>query len=287
MSEQQVKDFAEAAERRVPVPDLVDLTSRGRDLRRLRRLAAAGALALVVVAGGVLSSVTRDDGTDRPAEEPVPTPTVEELSARPAEHPALVPGGRYAVRPWNLEAYGMRARFIAPGRGWVWRGDGAIKVQSGVYGALPRRPYAGVAVMTADRVPVRQCSESNPPRQDLAADPMTAADQIAGIPGTRLVERPETAALSGWPAAHLRLEVPRLCRQWNDVILWGTTEAVFGGQSGMATVFYPGQVLDVWVVDVDGARVIVYSELSPGLPQRYRDETRVLLESMVLEQVQE
>ena len=55
MSEQRLKDFAEAAEQRVPVPDLVDLTSRGQDLRRIRMAAAAGALALVTVAGGVLA----------------------------------------------------------------------------------------------------------------------------------------------------------------------------------------------------------------------------------------
>lgn len=288
MSEQQLKDFAETAERRVPVPDLADLTSRGRDLRRMRMAAVAGALALVVaIGGGVFSSITRDDRSTRPAEDPVPTPAFEELSARPAQHLALVSGKRYAVRPWNLDEHGVRARFTGPGRGWVWRGDGALKMRAGTYGDLPRRPYAGVAVMTSDRVPVRQCSAASPPRQDLAEDPLTAARQIAVIPGTRLLGRPRATGLSGWPAARLRLEVPRLCPEWNDIILWGVTKAEFGGQLGIATVLYPGQVLEVWVVDVDGARVIVYSELSPGLPQRIREETRVLLESVDLEKVEE
>ncbi|MET1058761.1 MAG: hypothetical protein ABWX84_04160 [Nocardioides sp.] len=287
MSEQHLKDFAETAERRVPVPDLADLTSRGRDLRRIRMAAVAGALALVVTIGGVFSSVTRDDRSTVPAEDPVPTPAFEELSARPAEHPRLVPGKQYAVRPWNLDGYGVSARFIAPARGWVWRGDGALKMPSGTYGDLPRRPYAGVAVMTADRVPVRQCSEVNPPRQDLAEDPLAAARQIAEIPGTRAIGSARATELSGWPAAYVRLEVPKLCPKWNDVILWGVTKAMFGGQPGIATVIYPGQVLEVWVVDVDGAWVIVYSELSPGLPEGIRAETRVLLDSVELEKVEE
>ena len=287
MSEQQLKDFAEAAERHVVLPDVAELTNRGRDLRRARMAGVVGALTLVLVAvGGVLSSVTRDDRSSRPAKDPVPSPAFEELSARPVGPPTLAPGKRYAVRPKNLEQVGVRAQFIAPGRGWVWRGDGAVKMGSGAYADLPRKPYAGVAVMTADRVPVRQCSEPTPPRLDLADDPMTAAGQIGAIPRTRLLEGPRATELSGWPAAHLRLEVPRLCREWNDLVLWGVTEAVYGGDSGMATVLYPGQALEVWVVDVDGARVIVYSELSPGLPQRTRDETRVLLESVELEKVE-
>ena len=73
MSEQRVKDFAEAAELRVQVPDLVDLTSRGRDLRRAR-VAGGGILAvLVLVAGGLVASLASHERA-APAPDPAPTP---------------------------------------------------------------------------------------------------------------------------------------------------------------------------------------------------------------------
>ena len=43
MSEQQLKDFAEVAEQREPVPDLDSHASRGRDLRRQRMAAPTAA----------------------------------------------------------------------------------------------------------------------------------------------------------------------------------------------------------------------------------------------------
>ena len=112
----------------MPVPDLADLTSRGRDLRRARIAGAVGALALVLVAvGGVLSSVSRDDRIERPAEDPKPG-VARELDARPIEvDPDLQPGQRYAVRPWSVDGRPVRVEFEMPGSGWVWRGDGATK----------------------------------------------------------------------------------------------------------------------------------------------------------------
>ena len=128
MSEQLLKDFAEAAERRVAVPELADLTSRGRDLHRARIAGAVGALALVLVAvGGVVSAVSRDDRIERPAEDPRPG-VARELDARPVEvDPDLLPGQRYEVRPWSVDGRPVRVEFKVPGTGWVWRGDGASK----------------------------------------------------------------------------------------------------------------------------------------------------------------
>ena len=286
MSEQQLKDFAEVAKRRVPVPDLDSLASRGRDLRRLRMAAATGALALVVVVGGVLSSVTRDDRMDRPAGDPTPD-IVRELDPRSSyPDPDLLPGQRYAVRPWTLEPRDVRAEFKVPGTGWLWRGDGAVKLRRpGDLGAIPRKPYAAVAVMRADRLPRGQCRPQTPPWQGLDQVPETAARQIEGVHGVRLEDQPRPAELSGYPAVHLRLSVPRLCAEFNDIILWSLYPAEFGGENGVAAVFYPGQQLDVWLVDVEGTMLIVYSELSPGLPRAFRDETRALTDSIVLEPV--
>jgi hypothetical protein len=81
----------------------------------------------------------------------------------------------------------------------------------------------------------------------------------------------------------VRITVPRLCPKYNDVLLWGLDGSEDGGQPGLATVFHPGQVLDVWVLDVDGTRVVVWSELSPGLPATYGVQARGMLDSLRVE----
>jgi hypothetical protein len=284
MSEQRVKDFAEAAEQRVPVPDLADLTSRGRDLRRVRRAVAAGALALAVVAGGVLSTMTRDDRSNAPAIDPTPPPSVgaQELGPRSLQDSALVAGREYVVHPWQLSSRDdIEARFRVPGRHWVWREDGAIRpLTPGKVFPTPSEPYARVGVETPDRVPATGCQFEVPEWTPLAGTPIAAAGQIARVPDVVVEQRPQSTRVLGHTAAHVRISVPRVCPEYGDVIVWGQPS-----QIGTGTVEYPGQVLDVWVVDVDGLLVVVHTEVSPGLPEPIVGETRALFESLTLDRV--
>ena len=284
MSEQRVKDFAEVAEQRVPVPDLADLTSRGRDLRRVRRAAAAGALALAVVAGGVLATVTRNDRTDAPVvDRTPPSADAQELSTRSLQDAALVGGREYVVRPWQLTSTDdIEARFRVPGHHWVWREDGAIRALNpgGAFPSTPREPYARLGVATPDRVPATGCELQVPEWTPLEKTPIAAARQIAGIPSVVVEQQARSTRVFGHPAAHLRMSVPRLCPEYGDVIVWGQASVI-----GSGTVDYPGQVMDVWVVDVDGLLVVVHTEVSPGLPEPIVEETRALFESLTLERV--
>ena len=283
MSEQQLKDFAETAESRVPVPDLADLRSRGRDLRRLRAVAAASALTLLVVTGGVLSSVVRDDRSAPPAVEPTPPNAgAQALGPRSLQDTALVAGREYVVRPWQVSSHDdVEARFQAPGRDWVWREDGAIRpLVPGRMFPLPHEPYARVGVAAPNRVPVTGCGTETTTWTPLVDTPLAAARQIAQVPGV-VVERPaRVTRILGHQAAHVRMSVPRLCAE-QDTIVWGQAS-----DFGNATVDYAGQVLDVWVVDVDGTLVVVHTEVSPGLPESVVEETRALFESLTLDVVQ-
>ena len=79
------------------------------------------------------------------------------------------------------------------------------------------------------------------------------------------------------------------CELWQDMRLCAEQDTIVWGQAsdfGNATVDYAGQVLDVWVVDVDGTLVVVHTEVSPGLPESVVEETRALFESLTLDVVQ-
>ena len=284
MSEQRLKDFAEVAELRVPLADLADLTSRGRDLRRIRVAAVAAALALVVVAGGVLSSVARDERSVRPTVDPIPPGVgAQELSPRSLEDSALVAGKEYVVHPWQLASRDeIEARFRVPGRHWVWREDGAtLPLTPGKLFPWPRQPYARVGVTVPDRVPATGCELEAIRWKPLAPNPLAAARQIARVPDVVLEQRARSTRVLGHSAAHVRLSVPRLCTEYGDVVVWGQSSADATG-----TVSYAGQVLDVWVVDVGGLLVVVHTEVSPGLPGSVVEETRALFESLTLDRVQ-
>ena len=183
----------------------------------------------------------------------------------------------------------MRAELTVPGTGWVWRGDGANKPKGrgAELGDSHREPYAAVTLMGATHVINGQCKELNPASIPLSQQPEVAARQVAGIRGVRVETAPTPTQLSGYPAVHVVLSVPRLCPHVNDIVLWGLSNQLAGGHNGVASVTHAGQRMDVWLVDVDGTMLIVFSELSPGLPSRFRAETQALLDSIVLTPVED
>jgi hypothetical protein len=114
----------------------------------------------------------------------------------------------------------------------------------------------------------------------MAQTPIGAARQIAQVPGVVMEQQARLTRVLGHPAAHVRVSVPRLCPGFDAILVWGQAAAIDSG-----TVDFPGQVLDVWVVDVDGILVVVHTEASPGLPASVVDETRALFESLTLARV--
>ena len=117
MSEQQLKDFAEAAERRVAVPSW-----------RTSRAGAGPAPARIAVrsarsrrssspSAACVASVSRDDRIDDPLSRSE-AGVARELDARPVEvDPDLLPGQRYEVRPWSVDGRPVRVEFEVPGTG--------------------------------------------------------------------------------------------------------------------------------------------------------------------------
>lgn len=291
MSDPLLKEFAQAAEQHVALPTLAELESRGRDLRRFRRGATAVAASLVLAAGGLVVSLA-GGGEDRgapPAGVPDPSPAAgaQQLDPRVSEDEPLVPGRTYRVRPWTEGEQSLEARFTAPGGRWAWYGDGArqsVRPGVDVVHEIPRTPYAGFGVVLADQVALGQCDPRDPFWGALSASPLDAARQIAEVPGVQVVAEPRLTARFGHPSAHVRLRVPRLCPQFRDVILWRVSGGgLGGGQPGVGVVFYPGQVLDVWVVDVEGTSALVFVEHSPPVPPSFAEQTRAVVESMTLE----
>ena len=265
MSEQQLKDFAEAAERGVPVPDLGGPHQPGTgpapaaEGRRGRWPRARGGRRRRALLGDPRRP-------QRPARASTRTRRRrgwrQELGARSLADTG--PGRREGVRRAPLAAgeHGRhRGRFRVPGRHWVWREDGAVRPARPGSKVFPRRasPTRGWGSATPDRVPVHGLRTEIPTWTPLARTPIAAARQIARCPGVVLEQQARSTRVLGHPAAHVRMSVPRLCPGYDDIIVWGQASR----PSASGTVDYPGQVLDVWVVDVDGLLVVVHTRGQP------------------------
>ena len=290
MHEQLIREFAERAEAGVRLPDLKELEDRGHRRHRNRLASAALAAVLVVAATGVgiLVGTAGDDGRATPP----PADT------RGVDVDILVPGKQVAAgREYTNPVFGqdyahtvpdgqlLVARFTVAGPDWYWLKDSIGKAAPGMDRSVAAPPYAEVTVSLADRVPVDQCRAGTPQWEDAAVTPLGFSQQIAAIPLVRVLDEPATTELSGYPAAHVRLEVPRLCPRYGDMFLWSVFPMSSSGEPGVGDVFRPGQIVDLWVVDVDGSMVVVSDEPfaggfrrgSPRTRRRSRDSVELVL----------
>lgn len=292
MTEQRLREFTERAEAQVVVPDFGEIASRGLDLRRSRMQGAGAAVAAVALVVGVVAWQVA--GAERSAPDPAgppsaPTPSAlgpGELPPRTDADQRLVAGGKYRVSPYDEGALGppVTVSFTVPAEGWIWADDAVVKSGAGGSGTVDADDSrTRVGIMVVDRVATSQCRSQYVDWTSIGSDALTAATLIGEVPRVEVVEPARPTQRFGHPAAHVRLTVPRVCAAWNDALLWSLSPAELGGQPGVGTVRHSGQVLDVWVVDVDDTIVVVHAEHAPGLPRELGEEAQAIVDSMSIE----
>ncbi|RYP85899.1 hypothetical protein EKO23_11380 [Nocardioides guangzhouensis] len=273
MSEQRLKDFASEAEHLVQAPELDDLVGRGRDLRRLRLTVVAAAAVLVTVAGGILASVDHDDQTGPPAQTPddvVPRAGKQLLTAdeelEAGEQRFYVPSVFGDDRVW----------LRAPGSGWEWWGEGAVKWQSDdTVPAGQAEPYVRYTILPLEQVMAgRPCdpSHANSRWKDVGDDPTTAAEKIGTIPGLRLVQAPERTERFGVQVVHVGVALRTPCPNKSDRNLFMGNGSVIWGSP-------PGDY-DVWIAKLSsGGLVMIAADHHPDVAKSYREQLEALLDS--------
>ena len=90
-----------------------------------------------------------------------------------------------------------------------------------------------------------------------------------------VTREPEPVRKFGHPATRMRL------RMTKEAATCGPETAVFHSTAdGYIQYAYPGNVLDVWVVDVDGVPIYVQKLWSPNAPQGARSELDGIIGSL-------
>lgn len=243
----------EALTRVAPPPDPDGLIKGGRARRRRRDLqrAGAGAAAAVLVAAGGWGLLTSQQPAAPGPASRAPGPTSGSTPLPPQDH-----AGREGLQPGTyrtfvgLDATGRRIEADLTVRGGNWS-SGDFPLVSERFGSV----FAGVGVYQPRALAAGRGCLEDPTTPVLARTPRRLANQLARLPRSTVLAAPAPTRANGWEAQHLRLRIGVECADYYRVA------ETPGGERGI-TYTAPGAiaedvVIDFWVLDVDGALVVV------------------------------
>jgi hypothetical protein len=152
--------------------------------------------------------------------------------------------------------------------------------------------WSSVSITTVSNLVTHGCrnhSWAEPPVGPSVDDLATA---LADLGPFRVTSAPEDVSIYGYQGKYLELTVPNLpvsedgtfttCAEGN---LKSWVAAIDAGEAGDAFYGYtgPGYTEEFWILDVEGTRLMIAAEQSPGSPSKDVAELRAILDSIRIE----
>ena len=243
--------------------------------RRARTLVFAMALAL-----GACSS-----GSDA-ADVPAPTEATRETNTAPpvqdmwtaAEPLGPIEPGSYFIDADLDPSTPLRVLYDIPAEGWVsWIGAGKFGPNDG---------HVAVSITTVVNLVTHGCKDhlaADPPVGPSVDDLATALSELAPF---EVTTAPEDVTIYGYSGKYLELTVPDVSfercdagdlRSWIAPMDTAEPGDAFYGYTG------PGYREEIWILDVEGTRLMIAAERSPGSPAEDRAELPAILDSIRIE----
>jgi hypothetical protein len=250
--------------------------------RMLPALAGVAAVAVVaVVAVGLYFNQPGIGGvppapTQAPSPTAAPTPTAEPTATR---EPASTPAAGLPEGPFDLEDSGMAMTVTIPAPGWTFDGEVTALVKGNEVANMPEAAilFWSWPAGTAFYVPGDPC-RSTSTRPDT---PATTVDDFAAAlaaQASRDASEPVDVMVGGYAGKSLTLHVPDdalfdECQQ-GEFVSYGTEQDPLGRiHQGR------GQIDELWILDVDGAFVIIDAMYRPDTPPALVEEMRGIAQS--------
>jgi hypothetical protein len=221
------------------------------EMNNYAKLAIAAAVVVVVAIVGI-NLLPRGGGVGGDA-SPSPSPTQQPT---PSPSPvAFPPGGQLAVGRHSMIRGGVPLSVNLSDPGWESYLD--------YFFNLGNEPPDAISFLFWDPSPVGVYADPCAPEQAPPAGPSIAdlAEAMSTVPGTELISAPTDVTVGGRPAKHLVITVPEAsgCAADESFYLWyGEGE----GEGRYATAL--GARHSVWIVDVDGTRLVIEAESYDG-----------------------
>jgi hypothetical protein len=244
------------------------------------------ALALVVaLAGCAPTPGTTDTAASPPTatSEPSPTPTIQDIMELPDFAP-LDPG-TYFIDPDADPSTPLRVVYEIPVEGWSMWTRAAKFAGEG---------HVAVSITTVTNLVRHGCRDHSwaDPPVGPSVDDLAAA--LADLAPFRVTSPTEDASIYGYRGTYLELTVPNLPveGEGDDRRFTGCIDgnlkswvAPFDTEPGDASYGYtgPGYAEEFWILDVEGTRLMIAAERSPGSPPEDVAEMRAILDSIRIE----
>lgn len=261
--------------------------------RTILILALALTLAACETSGTSIASLSASSA-------PSPTPSVApapSVSARPS--PTAVPAPTYPANvmdvpdfsPLEVETYfvepaatDMRVYYTIPTEGWMsW--FGAFKFGQGT---VDPPPTVGLSIINVTNVVVDGCTDHSgtSPRVGPTVDDMAMA--LAALEPFELTTAPTAVTAYGFSGTYLELTVPDIAFEVSgeDPVFTDCSDGELWSWIGAPLSFayhgysHPGQVEELWLLDVDGQRLMIVAGTSPGSSEADIAELRSILDSI-------
>jgi hypothetical protein len=215
--------------------------------------------------------------------DPSPTPTVQDIME--LEPFAPLEPGTYFIDPDLDPSTPLRVVYEVPVKGWsMWIGAAEFANDG----------HVGVSITTVTNLVQHGCRDhswADPPVGPSVDDLATALADLAPF---RVTSPPKDVTVYGYRGKHLELTVPDLPVEevGDDRRFTGCEEgklkswvAAIDTESGDAYYGYtgPGYTEEFWILDVDGTRLMIVAERSPGSPRKDLAEQRAILDSIRIE----
>jgi hypothetical protein len=248
------------------------------DTRRGSLLGVALLIALAACSSGPATSPRSSPATT--SSEPSPTPTVQDVME--LEEFAPLDPATYFIDPDLDPSTPLRVTYEVASEGWSqW--TGAVK-----WDDVTKRLDA-VAITTVTNLVRDGCLDHSYAQPPVGPSVDDLASGLAELAPFWVTSPPKDVTMDGYSGKHLELTVPSNmpidhegfagCIGGNLNGWVGALEdgEPFGGYTG------PGYREEFWILDVEGTRLVIAAERSPGLPSRDLAELRAILDSIQID----
>jgi hypothetical protein len=239
-------------------------------------------LALGACAPGSEAADTTGPSPAAPS-DPSPTPGVQDVME--IEYGAPLEPGTYSIDPDIEPSTPLRVLYEIPAERWdQW--IGAAKFSDA--------GHVAVSITTVTNLVRHGCRDHSwaDPPVGPSVDDLAAA--LADLAPFRVTSPPQDVSIYGYRGTHLELTVPNLPveGEGDDRIFTGCMDgnlmswvAAIDTEPGDAFYGYtgPGYTEEFWILDVEGTRLMIAAERSPGSPSEDLEELRAILDSIRIE----
>jgi hypothetical protein len=268
--------------------------------RRGRHVALAAMIALMGCSQDprTTATATSSPGTPSPTVEPSSTPTIQDVTELAlGDFPPLEPGP-YFIDPDADPSTPLRVVYEVPVQGWSsWIGA-AKSAEEG---------WVAVSITTVTNLVRHGCRNHSPADPPVGPSVDDLATALADLAPFRVTSPPKDVTIYGYSGKHLELTSPDMpfevrgdaarfadrevlfteCTgfDWHDRYLmsWIAPHLLRAGGYAFYGYSAPGQTEEFWILDVEGTRLVIAAERSPGSPRKDLAELRAILDSIRIE----